>query len=169
MHSQTSRPRRRPRCIAAAFAIAVAVAVVPATASAVVFTYSVKLSEKTQTATGIPGDPGGKGRSYISMDNLTNQVCATTEWSGIDDPVGFGHVHAGGYGQVENPGTTIDLFPAGTNVQSPAQGCTTAAPGEIDRIAGCPPKWNAVIHSAGYPVAAIRGQLSGACPNPPPL
>jgi hypothetical protein len=157
------------RITAVAFAVAIAVAVVPAAASATVFSYTVKLSEKTQTATGIAGDPGGRGKSYITMDNLTNQVCATTEWSGIDDPVGFGHVHAGAYGQPENPTTTIDLFPAGPGVTSPARGCTTALPGEVDRIAACPSQFNTVIHSTMYPVAAIRGQLSGPCPVPPPI
>lgn len=170
MHVPTaSRPHRRLRSVAIGAALAIAALALPSAASATVFTYNVTLTEKTQSATGIPGDPGGKGTSTITMDNFTNQVCATTSWKGLDNPVGAGHVHKGGYGQVEQVSTTIDLFPPGPGVQSPASGCTTAAPGEIDRIAGCPPAWHAVIHTSGYPVGAIRGQLPGTCVSPPPL
>ena len=169
MHVRTaSGPSRRLRTILIGTALAVVALTVPSAASATVYTYKVKLSEQTQSATGIPGDPGGRGTSYITMDTMTNQVCSTTTWSGIDDPVGFGHIHYGGYGEPENPAfATIDLFPPGTNVQSGVSHCTTVLPGQIEQIAACPSKFNVVIHSSGYPVAAIRGQLPGKCVTPP--
>ncbi|HEX8073918.1 MAG TPA: CHRD domain-containing protein [Thermoleophilaceae bacterium] len=134
-------------------------------AEATTYSYKVFANEPIQTATGLAGDPGGEARSIISMDNVSNTVCATTKFSGIDSPVVMGHVHAGAYGEPENPAVTIDLFPANFNgVTSPASGCTMAAPGVIDLIHACPSDYNTVIHSKDHPWAAVRGQLgTGAC------
>src|SRR4051794_17098031 len=168
MHSSASAPRRPLRSIAIATVLAIAV-LVPASASATIYTFNVKLSEKTQSATGVPGDPGGKGRSTITMDNVTNQVCATTSWTGIDSKVAAGHIHQGAYGEPETPAVPIDLFPPDfvNGVSSPASGCTTAPPGVINLIVACPPSYNTPIHSFNHPVGAIRGQLSGPCMMPP--
>jgi hypothetical protein len=164
MHPSASVPRHRLRLIAIATALAVIV-LVPASASATIYTFNVKLNTKTQNATGVPGDPGGKGTSRITMDSVTNQVCATTSWSGIDSPVVAGHIHQGAYGDPENPAVTIDLFPPDfvNGVSSPASGCTTAPPAEIPLIVACPPAYNTPLHSFNHPVGAIRGQLPGRC------
>src|SRR5215208_3005189 len=67
------------------------------------YSFSVPLSAAAQDATGVKGDPGGSGTANITMNSSTNQVCATTSWSGIDSPVVWAHIHAGAYGQPENP------------------------------------------------------------------
>src|SRR4051812_3724833 len=51
------------------------------------YSFSVPLSAAAQDATGLKGDPGGTGTANITMNASTNQVCATTSWSGIDSPV----------------------------------------------------------------------------------
>jgi CHRD domain len=172
MHVLTASPpgrRLRVTAFVAALAVAaLAAALAPSSASATVYKFTVNLSEANQAATGVPGDPGGKGKSKITMDTLTSTVCATTSWSGIDSAVGAGHVHAGAAGQPENPTTTIDLFPPDlvNGVSSPASGCTTVVPGQIELIAACPRDYNVVIHSFNHPVAAIRGQLGTTCSLP---
>src|SRR5215210_3354764 len=87
---------------------ALAISMIGGVGSADAKTYKlfVYLDEQTQTATGIPGDPGGVGGSNVTMDNVANTVCATTYWSGIDSPVVAGHIHGGAYGQPENPAVT---------------------------------------------------------------
>jgi CHRD domain len=128
------------------------------------YTMTVPLSAATQTATGIAGDGSATGSTSLTLDADTNTVCATTSWSGVSSPVVFGHIHAGAYGQPENPAVTISLFNFNLNgVQSPASGCSLAPPGEIGLIVKCPQQFNIVIHSQKHPVGAIRGQLGTTC------
>jgi hypothetical protein len=50
------------------------------------------------------------------LEEGIDRVCSTTSWSGTSSPVVVGHIHAGAYGQPENPLVTIGLFdpnPAG--------------------------------------------------------
>ena len=127
--------------------------------------YTVPLSAATQNATGVPGDPGGSGTSYITLDLTNNQVCATTYWSGIDSPVVMAHIHAGAYGQPENPAVTLSLFdPDMLNGRpSGSGGCFIAPAAELYAIKKCPAQFNVVVHSQKHPVGAVRGQLGSAC------
>ncbi len=129
------------------------------------FSFSVPLSERMQTATGVKGDLGGSGTSSITMNAGTNTVCATTSWSGIDSPVVMAHIHQGGYAKPENPAITISLFaPDMLNGRSsPASGCDTVPAAEMDFIRKCPGLFNVVVHSQKHPVGAIRGQLGSNC------
>jgi hypothetical protein len=129
------------------------------------YSFTVPLSAADQNATGIPGDPGGTGTSSINMNVATNQVCATTSWSGVDSPVGAAHIHGGGYGQPENPAITISLFPPDliNGKPSPQSGCALAPPGLMWVMNQCPAQFNVVVHSKKHPVGAIRGQLGTTC------
>jgi hypothetical protein len=95
------------------------------------------------------------------MDTVTYQVCFTVSWSNVTPPVGFGHIHEGAAGQVENPAFTISLFaPNGLSGQtSPVSGCTLTVPGQIAAINLLPSFFNVVIHNVEHPVGAIRGQI----------
>ncbi|HEX8076128.1 MAG TPA: CHRD domain-containing protein [Thermoleophilaceae bacterium] len=129
------------------------------------YSYTVGLSAAAQNATGLPGDPGGTGTSYISTTVANNTVCATTYWSGIDSPVVMAHIHGGAYGQPEDPAVTINLFsPDMLNGRpSGASGCSLAPPGVIGAIHKCPAQFNVVVHSQKHPWAAVRGQLGTTC------
>jgi hypothetical protein len=129
------------------------------------YSFTAPLSAAAQDATGIPGDPGGTGTSTITMNAATNQVCATTSWSGIDSPVVAGHIHGGAAGKPENPAITINLFPPDflNGKTSPASGCTLVAPGEIWVMKQCPAQFSLVVHNKSHPVGAIRGQLGTTC------
>ena len=132
------------------------------------YSYTVGLSAAAQDATGIPGDPGGSGTSYITTDVPSNTVCATTYWSGIDSPVVMAHIHGGAAGQPENPAVTIDLFSADmlNGRASGASGCALAPPGVIGAIHKCAADFNVVVHSQQHPWAAVRGQLGTWCNLP---
>jgi hypothetical protein len=126
-------------------------------------TYTVPLSAATQDATGIAGDPGGTGTATITVNSSGNQVCSTVSWSGIDSPVGFAHIHAGAYGQPEDPAYTIPLFGPSTGATSPQSGCTVAPAEQTAALRKCPSNFNVVVHSLNHPVGAIRGQFPGGC------
>ncbi len=133
-----------------------------------IYSFTVPLSAAEQDATGIKGDPGGTGTSSITMNVKSNQVCATTSWSGVNSPVVAGHIHGGARGMPENPAITVSLFPADfvNGVPSPASGCSLVPPGLIWAMTQCPAQFNVVIHSKQHPVAAIRGQLGTTCRVP---
>jgi hypothetical protein len=129
------------------------------------YSFTVPLSAATQSATGVAGDGSATGSASITMNASTNQVCATTTWSGVSSPVVWAHIHAGAYGQPEDPAVTIQLFAPDflNGVPSGVSSCTTAAPGEIGAIVKCPAQFNVVVHSQKHAVGAIRGQMGTAC------
>jgi hypothetical protein len=129
------------------------------------YSYSIPLSAAEQDATGIKGDPGGTGTANITMNAATNQVCATTTWSGIDSPVVWAHIHGGAHGVPEDPAITIQLFPANFLNGQPSgiSGCTTAPGAEIWLIHQCPGQFNVVVHSQQHAAGAIRGQFPAGC------
>lgn len=145
-------------CLTATLALALATAT---SAFAIALPFHSNMSGAQQTATGIPGDPDGSGTASFSMDNISHEVCFTVSWSNLTPPVGFGHIHEGAAGQVENPGFTIPLFTTtSTNgVTSPQSGCTLTVPGQIEAINLLPSFFNVVIHNLQFPVGAIRGQI----------
>ena len=129
------------------------------------YTYSVPMSAATQTASGIPGDPGATGTSNITLDLTNNRFCATTTWSGIDSKVAAGHIHQGSYGQPENPAVWISLMnPDFINGhQSGVSYCETVPAAELWVIKECPREFHTVVHSQNHPAGAIRGQLGTTC------
>ena len=169
-----SRPIGRGFLLAAITTSAIAIAMLAGagSASAATGTWYVHMTAAIQTASGLPGDPGGVADSKITWnDAIPNTICATTTWSGIDSPVMMGHIHQGRPGHPENPLVTIDLFPAATSLAgktSPASGCTLVAPGEILAIGRCPAFFETVLHSQSHPWGAVRGQFStvGLLPRP---
>ena len=130
--------------------------------------FNVSLSAKIQSAAGVPGDGNATGSSSITLNADTNTVCATTSWSGTSSPIVAAHIHAGAYGQPENPAVTIPLFNPGLDVKSPASGCSLVPPGEIGEIVDCASQFDVVVHGQKFPVGAIRGQLAppGPCVIP---
>jgi hypothetical protein len=129
-------------------------------------TWRIPLSAAVQSATGVAGDGNATGSTDISMNADTNQVCASTTWSGTSSPIVWGHIHAGAYGQPENPGVTIEIIPPNFVNGNPSgvSECSTAAPGEIDAILSNKSQFNIVVHGKNHAVGAIRGQWDQAVP-----
>jgi hypothetical protein len=183
MHAlNATAPGRRARLIVVAAAlgltalIAAASSPSPASACAPItnclphstYTFVVSLSGANQSATGIPGDPGATGSSTITMSEATNNMCASTSWSGVRSPVVAAHIHGGAYGKPENPAVTLSLFnPDFVNGKpSPQNGCMPVPSYVIDEIRKCPAQFNVVVHSQLAAWGAIRGQLGTTCTLP---
>ena len=171
--------RHRPAARAAAV-IATALAsgaLVTGTAAATTFSWSVGMSGQDVIASHLPAIASATGSASITGDDVANRMCGTFSWSGVADPVAFGHIHEGQYGVPENPGFTINLFGPDLNgAPNPVTGCTIVPGPVITEMASFPWAFNVVIHNKAYPAGAIRGQLgSGAlicqlkpslCPGP---
>ena len=152
----------RRRALCAAFLAAALLAVGAGSASAETFTWTSMLSGQDIIDSGLPADASATGYASMTADDVANRVCGTFTWSGINSPVGFGHIHYGWKGQVENPGFTISMFGPPTSLsgfQSGVSGCAIVPGAVIDKMDRVSAYFNVVIHTAQFPGGAIRGQL----------
>jgi hypothetical protein len=152
--------RRLALCAASLVAALFAVGV--GSAGAETFTWTSDLSGQDIIDSGLPADPSATGTASFTADDVANRVGGTFTWSGIHSPVGFGHIHYGWRGQVENPGVTINLFGPPTSTsgfQSGVSGCAIVPGTEIDEMDRFSAYFNVVVHTVQYPGGAIRAQL----------
>ena len=125
-------------------------------ASAATISWSVPLTGQDVINSGLPADASATGH------DVANRMCGTFTWTGINSPVGFGHIHEGEAGQPENVAVTINLFGPPTNLngfQSGVTGCATVPNALIDKMDRYGAYFNVVVHTAQFPGGAIRGQL----------
>ncbi|MFL5910839.1 MAG: CHRD domain-containing protein [Gaiellaceae bacterium] len=142
--------------------VAALLAVGVGSASAETFTWTSDLSGQDVIDSGLPADPAATGHASFTADDVANRVCGTFTWSGINSPVGFGHIHYGWKGQPENVAVTINLFGPPTSLsgfQSGVSGCAIVPGTEIDEIDRFSSYFNVVVHTVQYPGGAIRGQV----------
>ena len=134
-------------------------------ASAFTYTWDVTLTGQAVKDSGLPADVNASGAAHITADNVANRMCGTFTWTGINSPVGFGHIHEGQAGQPENPGFTINLFGPPTSTsgfQSGVTGCTTVPGAVMDKMDRYSAYFNVVVHTVQFPGGAIRGQIGCA-------
>jgi hypothetical protein len=132
-----------------------------ATASATTYSWSVALSGQDVIASGLPAIASATGTASITADTSANRMCGTFSWSGVAAPVAFGHIHEGQYGQVENPGVTIQFFAQPFGAPNPVSGCAIVPGPVIDQINTFGHYFNVVVHNKQFPGGAIRGQIGG--------
>ena len=156
-------PRRIARRTAAlAGALLAAGLLAAGSAGATTYSWTVQLTGGDVIRSGLPADASATGTAHITGDDVANQMCGTFTWTGINSPVGFGHIHEGEAGQPENPGFTINLFGPPTSTsgfQSGVTGCTTVPGAVIDKMQRYAALFNIVVHTVQFPGGAIRGQL----------
>jgi hypothetical protein len=99
------------------------------------------------------GEPGGHGFFSYSIDDT--EFCWTLSWQGIGDPFA-GHVHIGPR-QVNGP-IVIDLNADGVGGPDES-GCREISPELAGAITADPGAYYANLHTVGFEVGAIRGQL----------
>src|SRR3954452_22601812 len=131
-------------------------------AGAETFTWNSMLSGQNIIDTGLPAIASASGTASFTADDVANRVCGTFTWSGVAPPVGFGHIHYGWKGQVENVAVTINLFGPPTSTsgfQSGVSGCAIVPGTEIDEMDRFSAYFNVVVHTVQYPGGAIRAQL----------
>ena len=125
--------------------------VVPVTGT---YTFNVALDSATQSASGVPGDPGASGSASITMNAGGNQVCWTYTVSGAGTVASAG-IYEGGRGQ---PASPVPVVPF-----TSTSGCSLVAPGEIGVMVKCPGQFNVTVRTLSHPAGAIRGQLGSTC------
>jgi len=103
------------------------------------------------------GDPDGSGMIDLTLDDMTGEVCFDLTVSNID-PITLAHIHVGASGSVG--GTIVDFDPA-TNGDT---GCVTADPADVASIIADPAGFYVNVHTASFPLGAIRGQLDATTP-----
>lgn len=133
------------------------------TAGATTFSWSVPLSGQDIINSGLPAIASASGTAAITGNDSTNQMCGTFNWSGVAEPVVFGHIHEGQAGQPENPAVTINLFgPTLNGAPNGVSGCAIVPGTLIDEMARYDAYFNVVVHNQQFPGGAIRGQLGCA-------
>jgi len=100
-----------------------------------------------------PGDKNGRGIATVILDDSADQVCFALAWNKIGVPVAA-HIHKGRAGV---SGPIVVPFFNGTPVKA---GCVSASHSLIKKIKKRPQKYYVNIHTAAFPVGAVRGQLS---------
>jgi hypothetical protein len=154
--------RRKLGRLVAVTAVVVAALATASSAGATTYSWNVAMDATQQCASHLPCDAGASGTALITADTNANQVCGTFNWSGIHGAVGFGHIHEGSYGQVENVAYTVNLFGPPTSTAgfpSGTRGCTILPGAVIGQMARFPESFMVTIHTTSYPGGAIRGQL----------
>ena len=101
------------------------------------------------------GDPDGYGRAEISISDEFNQICWDLNQIRGIGPITAAHIHRGVRGTNGPP--VFTLRPAN---EGGYKGCANGSEWTQDRIEGNPSDFYVNVHTAEYPVGAIRGQLS---------
>ena len=102
-----------------------------------------------------PGDPDGRGRAVITLNQGQGEVCFELTVSNIA-PATAAHIHSGAAGVAGD--VVVTLTPPPTNGSS--KGCVSASEDLIKEIRQNPANYYINVHNADFPDGAVRGQLS---------
>lgn len=96
------------------------------------------------------GDPDGSGEAHFTLNKARGRVCATVEWSQIEQP-DSAHIHRGSDG-----GIVVDLGGSVTGGSKCRSGVSKRLIGKILRHPG---RYYFNVHNPTYPAGAIQGTL----------
>jgi hypothetical protein len=102
-----------------------------------------------------PGDPDGRGRATVTINQGQNQVCYEIAVSNIA-AVTAAHIHRGARGVAGPPVVMLEPVAA----EGPSKGCVSATADVIKEIRQNPAKFYVNVHNAEFPDGALRGQLA---------
>ena len=102
-----------------------------------------------------PGDPDGRGRAVIRLNQGQGEVCFELTVSNIA-AANAAHIHSGA-SNAAGP-VVVTLTPPPTEVSS--KGCVSASADLIKDIRQNPGNFYVNVHNADFPDGAVRGQLS---------
>ncbi len=131
------------------------VAMAPASAdNAYLFAYMNGAAERPG-----PGDPDGAGRAVITIDDATDKVCLSLQFTNVTLPTTGLHIH---FAPPTSPGPVVVPFaPPTTN--SSYQCVIVENEALLDNIAANPGDYYINLHTQpGFGPGAIRGQLQKA-------
>ncbi len=101
-----------------------------------------------------PGDPDGRGKAVVRVNDEKGKLCYVLTYSGIGEPNGA-HIHKAPKG--EAGAVVIALF--GESTASPAEGCVAAEASVLKSIQRKPRAYYVNIHNEEFPGSALRAQL----------
>jgi len=154
--------RRARALLAAAGVTAVGLATIGGIAAARDTRMNVSLSGAQEVPV---ADPDGTGRTTITVDEATGEVCFRISFNRTGTP-NRGHIHVGVAGT--NGVIVVPLFelvglPGDADnddlEQNRLEGCVTTSLETAAAIAADPTGYYVNLHNARYPTGAIRGQL----------
>ena len=96
------------------------------------------------------GDPNGSGEAHFRFRQAAGKVCATVEWSNIEQP-DSAHIH-----RRSTSAVVIDL---GGSVTGGAHCVSGVRPRLIGKILAHPHRFYFNVHNPTYPAGAIQGVL----------
>ena len=99
------------------------------------------------------GQPGASGQIEMRLNSGQEEICFTTEATGLVGPVTGAHIHRGAAGQVRPP-----LVHFNPRIGS---GCVFAPREVIKEIRQDPENFYFNVHTQAFPGGAIRGGLCG--------
>jgi hypothetical protein len=102
-----------------------------------------------------PGDPDGRGRATVTINQGQDQVCYELTVSNIA-AVTAAHIHRGARGVAGPPVVMLEPVAA----QGPSKGCVSAPADVIKEIRRNPAGFYVNVHNAEFPDGAVRGQLT---------
>ena len=102
------------------------------------------------------GQPGASGTTEMRLNSGQEEICFTTEASGLTSPVVGAHIHRAPVGRA-GP-IVVPFTPDAPGVGT---GCVFASRELIKEIRQNPENFYVNVHTSAFPAGAIRGQLCG--------
>ena len=102
------------------------------------------------------GDPDGRGSFSATVDG--DQLCFGITVKNLDTPVAA-HIHKGRPNQAG--GIVVPLTPPAAGDPGASSGCVTVDAALSHAILKNPHKYYTNVHTAAFPMGAVRGQLFG--------
>jgi hypothetical protein len=113
-------------------------------------------AECNATGTCNLGQPGASGQTEMRLNSGQEEICFTTEASGLATPVTGAHIHRAPPGR-SGP-IVVPFTPQAPGVGS---GCVPASRELIKEIRQNPENFYVNVHTQAFPAGAIRGQMCG--------
>ena len=103
-----------------------------------------------------PGDPDGSGTATVRAKPAEGQVCWTLNVRAIET-ITVAHIHRGAAGTAGQPVMTLTT----PDASGRSQGCAAVDQAVARDMAGQAFNYYINVHTAAFPLGAVRGQLRG--------
>ena len=106
-----------------------------------------------------PGDPGGSGVVYLTLNSGQEEICYRMSFSGLSTLAFAAHIHPGTATESRPPIVNLPLGGQMTETSTPIAQCVFAPRELIKAIRKNPENYYVNVHTFGVRAGAIRGQI----------